>query len=126
MKITPELVVNDVKKAVNFYQSFLDFKLVDKVEVKNSYFWAKMESKDKSVEIMFSLLKNTIGEIPELKNRNNGGRMILLLEVNEIDRLYSAFMNTEFILKDLYKTDYGTTEFVVKDIDGYILNIVER
>lgn len=126
MRITPELVVDDVKKAVNFYQTFLNFKLVDKVEVENSYFWAKMESNDGSIEIMFIPLESASEEISELKKRNDVGRMILLLEVDNIDYFYLKFKKTAFVLKDLYKTDYGTTEFVIKDIDGYILNITER
>lgn len=126
MKIVPELVVVDVKKAVNFYQTFFDFELVDKVEVDNSYFWAKMESKDKNTEIMLTLLTNVNEEILEMKKRNDAGRIVISVEVDDIKYFYLKFKNTDFILKDLYKTDYGTTEFVVKDIDGYILDVVKR
>lgn len=126
MKIVPELVVTDVKKAVDFYQSFFDFELVDKVEVNDAYFWAKMQSKDKDTEIMFTLLTNAVDEIPELKERNNAGRIVISVEVDDINYFYSRFEKTNFILKDLYKTDYGTTEFVVKDIDGYILDVTKR
>jgi uncharacterized glyoxalase superfamily protein PhnB len=126
MKIVPELVVVDVRKAVDFYQTFFDFELVDKVEVKDSYFWAKMESKDKSTEIMLTLLTNVNDEIPEMKKRYDAGRMILSVEVDDINYFYSKFKKTNFILKDLYKTDYGTTEFVVKDVGGYILDVIKR
>jgi uncharacterized glyoxalase superfamily protein PhnB len=126
MKIVPELVVVDVRKAIDFYQTFFDFELVDKVEVKDSYFWVKMESKDKSTEIMLTLLTNVNDEIPEMKKRHDAGRMILSVEIDDINYFYSKFKKTNFILKDLYKTDYGTTEFVVKDVDGYILDVIKR
>jgi len=126
MKITPELVVESVENSINFYQNFLDFHLVDKVGNDKFCCWAKMESNDKSTEIMFVKTESVVDEIPEIGSRNDAGRIILLIEVDNINYLYSKFKDKEFILKDLYKTDYDTNEFVIKDIDGYILNISER
>lgn len=126
MKITPELVVENVESSIDFYQNFLDFHLVDKVGNNDSCFWAKMESNDKSTEIMFVKTESVVDEIPEINNRRDAGKMILLVEVNDINTLYLKFKGKKFVLKDLYKTDYGTNEFVIRDIDGYILNISER
>ena len=96
MKIIPELVVDDVKKAVNFYQTFLDFELVDKVEVKDSYFWAKMESKDKSTEIMFTLLTNVNDEIPEMKKRHDAGRIVISVPKRQQYVLFPRGMYSKF------------------------------
>lgn len=125
-KMTTELVVFDVKKTVEYYEKLLGFKLTNKVEIENIFVWASMESENGEVELMFTTKDAMTEDVKELGGKEIGGTIALYFEITELDSFYEKIKLTENIVMEKRKTNYGSTEFAIKDLDGYVLMFSER
>ncbi len=128
-KLTPNLIVEDVKKTIEFYQTVLGcFELVatdpKTIDVKTAqYDWALMRCED--VEIMFQSKSSLIDKIPKLKNIEPGGTAIIYIEVDNIEPLYNWVKDRVKILVELNETKYKMREFLIEDCNGFILAFAE-
>ncbi len=134
-KITPNLMVEDVNRTVEFYKDVLGFEFVFGVpegsqeEVtswpeERSLYFAMM--KCGIVEIMVQARRSLTEELPELKGKEIGGSVTFYIEIDGIQEWYERTRNKATIIKDLHTTFYGMQEFYIQDCNGYILALAEK
>lgn len=113
-----ELMVDDIQRSVSFYIDILGFEKEFEVPEKNPPFVSI--TKDE-VHISFFKREEFVKEVPKFMNMRLGGSFVLNIEVEDIQGLYDSIKEKVTIVKELYKTDYGTLEFTMEDSDGYVL-----
>jgi lactoylglutathione lyase len=113
--LIPSLLVDSIDDTVNYYTEILGFKL----ERKNPY-WAHLRWE--AAHLYLTLKNSVIGFLPEMKNKTLGGTFTLYISVDEIDEYYNRVKDLVCVSMPLHTTDYGTKEFQVRDINGYILD----
>ena len=122
-QLTPNLMVNNVNATVEFYQNILNFELEISVPQDGDFVWA-MVKKD-NVCLMFQDQNSIQEEYPTLKNAAIGGSLTLYIKTENISDLFSKLQKQTDIITDLHETCYGTKEFAIKDINGFILTFAE-
>ncbi len=134
-KLTPNMMVNDVRESVVFYTDILGFTINmvvpensktigNKLEDGRNYAYA-MVSRDK---VYIMLMKKDIFEedLPMLKGTTIGASVSFYCDVNNIHELYNSLKDKVDIAIDLHTTWYGMQEFYIKDCNGYILGFAEK
>jgi len=132
-KLTPNIMVKDVNKSIDYYNENLEFEFVMGVDESNNVkmddysgsvlTWA-MIKKD-SIEIMLQREDSLVEEIPEFKDMKIGGTFTLFINTRDVKNLYKKIKDKVEILKERHKTFYGADEFVMKDLNGYIIYFSE-
>jgi len=133
-KITPNIMVADVNATANYYKNNLDFQIVmgvsEQKEVKMGDFatetiltWAMIKKDD--VEIMLQRKDSLIEELPEFKGLKVGGTFTLYVSMQDVKSFHDKVKGKVEIVKDIHKTFYGMDEFVIKDLNGYIIYFAE-
>jgi uncharacterized glyoxalase superfamily protein PhnB len=125
--ITANLMVEDVDESVSYYEKVLGFKLEISVPKDNGKLQWAMVSRD-SVDIMLHERANIIEEMPELEGTEPGGGSITLyVKMEGIDNFYEEvrMRNDTEIIKEPNTTFYGMNEFILRDINGYIITFAE-
>lgn len=133
-KLTPNLMVEDVNRTVEFYQEVLGFEFVMGVieelqEILTAYQqdrsldYAMM--KCGNVEMMFQAKRSLAESLPMLRGREIGGTLTLYMELDRVSELYARIRDKVTIVKDLHATFYGMQEFYIEDCNGYILAFAE-
>ena len=122
--LTPNLMVENVNKTVEYYQNVLGFTLLRTVPESGSFDWAMVKRND--VVLMFQSKKSLSGEMPLFKTQNPGGGLTLYVRVEGVHELYYDLNETAEIVSDLEDTFYGTTEFSITDLNGYVLTFSEE
>lgn len=121
--ITTELMVDDMKKSIDFYKEILGFNIIVSVPKENPFFVILQNG---PVELMLYVRKQFAEEIPKLKDMNMGGSIALYIGVKNIKSFYKDVKDEIVIIQPLHETDYGSTEFSCEDYNGYILMFNER
>jgi lactoylglutathione lyase len=122
-KLTPNLMVEDVNRTVEFYKDVLDFTLLATVPEEGTYNWAMMKSD--GVEIMFQSIASLSDEYSQFRYKAPGGTLNLYIDVENVQGLYEAVHNRATLLHHLHKTFYGAQEFAIQDCNGYVLTFAE-
>lgn len=133
-KITPNIMVADVNATINYYKEKLGFQLLMGVDekkevemgdsaIKKTLTWA-MIKKDE-VEIMLQRKDSLIEEQPEFKGLKIGGTFTLYISMKDVKSFYETIKDKVKIVKEIHKTFYGADEFVIKDLNGYIIYFAE-
>jgi len=134
-KLTPNMMVDDVRESVKFYTDILGFtlnmvvpedsKTIDN-ELKDGkkYVYA-MVSRD---EVFIMLMKKDVFEedLPMLKDTTIGASVSFYCDVDNINKVYNSLKDKVDIVIDLHTTWYGMKEFYIKDCNGYILGFAEE
>jgi len=120
--ISPNIFVKDLKKTIEFYMK-LGFNLSLSVPESGDLAWAMMTCG--KVNFMFQTFESLGNELPEI-SRQNGGSLLLYIQIEEIRSFHDKIKNKVKILKGLEKTFYGATEFSILDLNGYILTFAEN
>ncbi len=119
IKLTPELVVDDIKATIEFYQDILGFELVLTVPNPDNIDWALMSCGE--VEIMFH------AKVSRHARRHVAEDVITFhFEGEGVKDLYESVKNKVKIDRHLYPTFYGTNEFSMRDINGCTLVFSEK
>ncbi len=123
--LIPNLVVEDVNRTAEYYQTTFGFEIVMTVPDSGTYEFAMLKL-DK-VTLMFQSMKGFIEVLPEYKDQKVGGTLFLYFDVENLDKIYNKakIANAEIVV-DLNTTFYGTREFAMKDCDGYLLIFAEE
>lgn len=135
-KLTPDLMVIDVAKTVEFYTEKLGFKLDMLVPENEKTIETKLVDGKKYVYAMVSrdqvfvmLMRKDVYEedIPALKSATIGASVTFYCEVDNVGELYDSFKEEGVeIVKDISTTWYGMKEFYIKECNGYILGFAEQ
>ena len=133
-KITPNIMVADVNATIDYYKNNLEFIIVMGVDeqkevkmgdsaTKTTLTWAMIKKDD--VEIMLQRKDVMVEELPEFKGLKIGGTFTLYITMQDVKGFYDKIKDKVKIVKDKHKTFYGADEFVIKDINGYIIYFAE-
>lgn len=122
-KITPNLMVEDVERTVDFYKNVLGFYIVSAYPDTGKMDFA-IVSLD-SVDIMFQRKDNMIEELGQFQNTQIGGSFTIHIDVRDIIMIYEKAVLNARIVQELHQTAYGTKEFSIRDNNGYIITFSE-
>jgi uncharacterized glyoxalase superfamily protein PhnB len=120
--VSPNIFVKEITKTVEFYKR-LGFTVDITVPEEGEPVFVLMTCGE--VTFMFQTFESLGEDIPEIK-RDNGGSLLLYIQVEDILDLYKMIHKEVIVIKELEKTFYGSTEFSIKDINGYILTFSEN
>lgn len=135
-KLTPDLMVSDVAKTVQFYTEKLGFKLAmlvpeneKTVETQlvpgKSYVYA-MVSRDE-VFVMFMRKDVYEADVPELQGVPLGASVTFYCDVDNVHELYDQLQKSGVeTLTEITTTWYGMKEFYIQDCNGHILGFAEQ
>jgi lactoylglutathione lyase len=124
-KLTPNLVMNDVAAAVEFYRSVLGFQPAFTVPDNPPYAFASVTNG--TVEIFFNDKKAVAEDYPALAARPIGGALTLFIEVDGIEEVLAAVQKARAKITMPLKTQfYRMREFAFEDPEGWVLTIAER
>jgi len=128
-KITTNLMVSDVNATLKYYENNLSFIFITAVdENKESVsdkpddsvlIWAMIKNGD--VELMLQRKDSFTEELPEFKDQETGGTFSLYISMKDIEVFYNKVKTKVDLVKDMYKTFYGANEFVIRDLNGYVI-----
>lgn len=116
---TPNLMVKDVNKTVDFYTNILGFTKIDSVPETGQWVFAIVKSGD--VMFMFQEENSIKEEYPQLSKFPQGGGLTFYIHVSDIHALYEKLKDKVTLAKDMHNTFYGSTDFAIEDCNGYIL-----
>ncbi|MBK6346510.1 MAG: VOC family protein [Bacteroidales bacterium] len=119
--VSPNIFVSDLQKTIEFYK-MLGFDLAVTVPDTGDPVFAMMVCG--SVTFMFQSFDSLGVELPEI-SRQDGGSLLLYIQLKGIRALYERIKGRVTILKGLEKTFYGATEFSIRDINNYVLTFAE-
>jgi uncharacterized glyoxalase superfamily protein PhnB len=121
--LTPNLMVEDVNQTVDFYKNQLGFDLIATVPETGHFNWAMM--KQGGVEMQFQQRASLTEEITVLKDKPIGGALTLYIGVEGIEELHERLKSNVTIVQAMHSTFYGTQEFAIQDINGFIISFAE-
>ena len=117
--LNTNLMVDDVAKTLIFYES-IGFTVLQKAP-KEKPEWAFVE-KD-GVSLMFQSTSSLQQEFEELKPLSMGAALTFWIQVENIEAYYEEVKGKAKVIKPLGITAYnGATEFVIQDINNFILH----
>ena len=134
-KLTPNMMVGDVKKTVGFYSQVLGFDLVMAVpedtqdimtELPRDKTLAYAMMKNGEAEIMFQEKGSLSEDIPAFRGANIGASVSLYFDLNDVEALYETLKKDVEVVKDLHTTWYGVREFYIRDCNGYVLGFSQQ
>ena len=120
--ISPNIFVKDIQETIKFYR-LLEFKVTMNVPEEGDFIWVMMSNGN--VNFMFQTFESLGSELPSI-SRENGGSLLLYIQIKEIRQFYDKVKNKVNVIKGIEKTFYGATEFSVLDINGYVLTFAEN
>ena len=133
-KLSPNLMVKDVREAVDFYTQNLGFSLIMAVpetqdgiltEVPKDKVVVYALVKNGDVEIMFQEEKSLKEDVPSLDGFAIGASCVFYIELENLEEFYKEVCSKVEVVKDLFTTWYGMKEFYIRDNNGYILSFAE-
>lgn len=122
--LTINLMVADVQRSVDFYSRSFGFEVITTVPGEHELVFAMI--KTGSVSIMLQSMSSFAESNPEFGKTPIGGTVLLYIDVSEIRILYQKVKKAGVqIYREMHDTFYGTSEFTVKDCDGYLISFAE-
>ena len=122
MQITsfsPNLMVKNVSKSINFYCNILGFTLIQTMPENGEPEWGMVKKDD--FFIMFQKEESIKQEYPELNSQNSGGALTFYIKISNIQEFYNEIRSHMNVSHEMHKTFYGADEFAITDPDGFIL-----
>jgi uncharacterized glyoxalase superfamily protein PhnB len=120
--LTVNTFVRNINKSIDFYKQ-LGFEVVMSVPEKGDLVWAMLTNG--GVSIMFQTFESLGNELPDIDRTRSGGTLLFYIKLKQIRAFFDEIKDKAEVVKGLEKTFYGTTEFTIKDIDGYHLTFAE-
>jgi uncharacterized glyoxalase superfamily protein PhnB len=121
--LSPNIFVSNMQETIALYK-VLGFSVTMSVpESGDDLVWAMMING--SVTIMFQTYQSLAEELPEI-SRNNGGSLLLYINLKDISTFFDSVKDKVKVLKGLEKTFYGATEFSILDNNNYVLTFAEH
>lgn len=121
--LSPNVVVDDVNQAVDYYTKNLGFNFITSVPESGKYNWA-MVMRD-GITLMFQSLPSIQEDLPELGITRKGSMGTFFIEVTGIDQWYEQIKEKVDVIGEMRTTFYGKKEFTIRDLNGYFLMFAE-
>ena len=122
-ELTPNIGVKSVNETVQFYSEVLGFQKIVSVPETGQFVFAIVKAGN--VTLMFQEMQNLQEEYPDLKAGSEKPVVTLYVKLKNMNELYQNIKTTDYLVKELHKTFYGTNEFAIRDNNGLILTITE-
>lgn len=120
--LTPNIFVHNIEETIKFYET-IGFKVGMSVPEEGDFVWVMMTCG--KVSFMFQTFESLGSELPEI-SRQNGGSLLLYIQIKEIRQFYEKIKDKVKVIKGLERTFYGATEFSVLDNNNYVLTFAEN
>jgi len=129
-RVSPNLMVPDVNRAVEYYRDVLGFAFVVGVRPNSQEVIAQYDSatplafaivQQGRVQFMFQSQQSFLDEMPQLRDRPLGATATFYVEVADAGLLCRQLQGQADFVSPLHRTFYGKEEFSVRDANGYIL-----
>lgn len=122
-KLTPNLMVEDVNKTLDFYRDVLGFEVLATVPETGSFDWALM--KLDGVELMFQSHASLSGELSLFVDRSIAASLTFYIDVEDIESLHESVKDKVKIVQAMHTAFYGAREFAIQDSNGYVLTFAQ-
>ena len=122
-KLTPNLIVADVQRSIDFYRDVLGFTVTQTVPDQGPFVFAIVQRG--GVEVFLNAPEPARAEYPVLARLPIGGTLTLFMTVKGIRAAHDQLMNRVTVVMPLEKKWYGPTEFAFTDPDGYVITYAE-
>jgi uncharacterized glyoxalase superfamily protein PhnB len=121
--LSPNFFVRDMHATIDFYET-LGFQVVMTVPEagQGPMVWAMMKAGQ--VTVMFQTFDSLGADLAPVR-RENGGSLLLYINVKGIRDLFARIKEKVVVLHGLKKTFYGATEFSITDNNNYVLTFAE-
>ena len=120
MKLNAGIVTPKLAESKTFYTTVLGFSVVFEND-----FYLLMQAPDKGAEISF-LQPNHPSQQPLFHQEFNGKGVYLTIEVDDVDRVYSAIKKKGVTIRiDLRDEPWGDRHFAISDPNGVAIDIVK-
>ncbi|MCP4522979.1 MAG: bleomycin resistance family protein [Candidatus Gracilibacteria bacterium] len=132
--ITPNMMVKDVAKTVQYYTEVLGFtcfmlvdfdKKADFDGLHDGVEYAFAILKFDDVELIIQAEKNLAGDLPFLGTAYADSSIALYIRMQGVEELYKKIKDNVTIKKDIENSWYGMREFYIHDCNGYVLGFAE-
>jgi uncharacterized glyoxalase superfamily protein PhnB len=119
--VSPNIFVRNLPETVSFYE-MLGFQITVTVPEEAPFDFAMMQCGN--VNFLFQTFASLGDDLPVI-SRNNGGSLLLYLQIKGIRDYFAVLEGKVTIVKPLETTFYGATEFSILDNNGYLLTFAE-
>ncbi len=120
-QIIPHLTSSNTAVSIEFYRDLLGFKAAYIQNDDNRLPSFAIMKKD-NIEIMIAS-QETMHEINTGMNVTNiGASVMFYVQLDSVTGYYNSIKDKVSVFKELFESDWGTTEFWIKDPDGYIFS----
>ncbi len=123
-KLTPNLVVSDLQRSLEFYREVLGFTVTIAVPDEPPHVFAALQSG--AIEIFLNARESAEAEYSAFTGRPIGGTLTLFVEVVDVRKAYESLKARVKLTMPLEKKWYGVTEFAFEDPDGYTITFAEQ
>jgi uncharacterized glyoxalase superfamily protein PhnB len=117
--LSPNLVVADVNRSVDFYTGKLGFAKIASVPDSGKLNWAMVMRG--GATMMFQSLASIQEDVPRLKLTSGAAAATFYIKVKGLGAWHESIKKTVPIALPMRKTFYGANEFAIKDPDGNVL-----
>ena len=124
-KMTTNLMVESVNKAIAFYKEVLGFSVVISVPGKENELQFAILAKDE-LSLMLQERNSLTDEYPILNTLKVQPSVSLYIEVDNLDTHYKEIKSKHVVYTELHISFYGAKEFAITDADGYVLTFAEN
>jgi len=133
--LTPNMMVENVNRTVEFYRDVLGFNFFMAVTKEGRETLMEMPQdktlvyammKSGGVEVMFQEKESLYEDIPAFKGTDVGGSVSFYINVDDVKALFETLKDKTDVVKKLHTTWYGMNEFYIRDCNGYILGFSEQ
>jgi lactoylglutathione lyase len=121
--ISPNLMVDSVRRTVEFYRSALGFECLESSPDGTEPDWALMQKGD--IRLTFQSRKGLTRNFRELSGARIGASAVLYVTMKGLDEYYDSLKDKARILIHPHPTPRGNREFALEDLNGYIIVFAE-
>jgi uncharacterized glyoxalase superfamily protein PhnB len=122
--ITPNLLVRDVAKSLEFYRDVLGFTMGETVPDHPPYVFVWLKRND--VSVFLNDLNAAAHDYPEAAKLPQGGTAALFFVIRGVDAYHAEVAPKATVIMPLKTQFYGMREFAITDPDGHIITFAER
>lgn len=122
--LSPDLMVEDVSKAIAWYRETLGFEVIGTAPDADAPIWAMLRAG--AVTLMFETRSSIEQGFSQLAGKPIGVTGSLYMDVDDADGLYAAIHEKARVVVEPHLTFYGAREFYIEDPNGYILGFASQ
>ena len=134
-RLTPNLMVRDMRKSIDYYHNILGFSMRMAVDEDRKIIVADLSPEAKlqyaqlerdGVEIMIQQQESMIEDLLAFSGCAIGASVSFYITVENLAEFYEQVRHQADCIRELQTTWYGMREFYLRDPDGYILGFAEQ